>query len=248
MPNEISNANGAVLDVNDTVSLKQHWVRCCFLLRAKLGDDIFNSWFGRIELEAVAGGQVRLSVATRFLKSWIDAHYLGIITAALTAEFDEPVRIRVVVRDRTTIPKSVAKHEGARTQTSPPQELVYERDKDTSSSEVEETVVATSNRTRAHEPKRVKIEGIQKLVATHYSVLRDDMNSSTRRAAVVKPRQVAMFLARNLTGRSLPEIGRRFGGRDHTTVLHAVRKIETLSQTDGALRDEIDLLKRMLQG
>ena len=56
-----------------------------------------------------------------------------------------------------------------------------------------------------------------------------------------------MFLAKTLTMRSLPEIGRRFGGRDHTTVLHAVRKIEALAQTDGGLRDEIELLKRMLQ-
>ena len=100
---------------------------------------------------------------------------------------------------------------------------------------------------RAHEPKRVKIEDIQKLVATHYSVSRADILSSRRTAVVVKPRQVAMFLAKTLTMRSLPEIGRRFGGRDHTTVLHAVRKIEALAQTDGALREEIDLLKRMLQ-
>ena len=56
-----------------------------------------------------------------------------------------------------------------------------------------------------------------------------------------------MYLAKTLTLRSLPEIGRRFGGRDHTTVLHAVRKIEALSQNDGTLRDELELLKRMLQ-
>ena len=76
---------------------------------------------------------------------------------------------------------------------------------------------------------------------------RADILSSRRTAVVVKPRQVAMYLAKTLTMRSLPEIGRRFGGRDHTTVLHAVRKIEGLSQTDGALREEIELLKRMLQ-
>ena len=100
---------------------------------------------------------------------------------------------------------------------------------------------------RTHEPKRVKIEDIQKLVASHYSVSRADILSSRRTAAVVKPRQVAMFLAKTLTRARLPEIGRRFGGRDHTTVLHAVRKIETLLQSDPALRDELELLKRMLQ-
>jgi chromosomal replication initiator protein len=107
--------------------------------------------------------------------------------------------------------------------------------------------IAIRDLIRAHEPKRVKIEDIQKLVASHYSVSRADILSSRRTAVVVKPRQVAMFLAKTLTMRSLPEIGRRFGGRDHTTVLHAVRKIEALSQNDGTLRDELELLKRMLQ-
>jgi chromosomal replication initiator protein len=63
---------------------------------------------------------------------------------------------------------------------------------------------------------------------------------------VVKPRQIAMYLAKVLTPRSLPEIGRRFGGRDHTTVLHAVRKIEGLAKTDTNLNEELELLKRML--
>jgi chromosomal replication initiator protein len=71
--------------------------------------------------------------------------------------------------------------------------------------------------------------------------------SSRRTANVVRPRQVAMYLAKILTLRSLPEIGRRFGGRDHTTVLHAVRKIETLAGNDSALAEEIESLKRQLQ-
>ena len=112
---------------------------------------------------------------------------------------------------------------------------------------VETAEIAIRDLIRTHEPKRVKIEDIQKLVASHYSVSRADILSSRRTAVVVKPRQVAMFLAKTLTMRSLPEIGRRFGGRDHTTVLHAVRKIDALSQNDGTLRDELELLKRMLQ-
>ncbi len=112
---------------------------------------------------------------------------------------------------------------------------------------VEAAEVAIRDLIRAHEPRRVKIEDIQKLVASHYSVSRADILSSRRTAVVVKPRQVAMFLAKTLTMRSLPEIGRRFGGRDHTTVLHAVRKIEALAANDTTLRDELDLLKRMLQ-
>jgi chromosomal replication initiator protein len=100
---------------------------------------------------------------------------------------------------------------------------------------------------RHREPKRVKIEDIQRLVANHYNVSRADILSSRRTATVVRPRQIAMYLAKSLTLRSLPEIGRRFGGRDHTTVLHAVRKIEGMVVKDQELATEIDHLKRMLQ-
>ena len=100
---------------------------------------------------------------------------------------------------------------------------------------------------RPQEPKRVKIEEIQRVVARQYNVSRADLLSSRRTANVVRPRQVAMYLAKTLTLRSLPEIGRRFGGRDHTTVLHAVRKIENLVNNDTSLAEEIELLKRQLQ-
>jgi chromosomal replication initiator protein len=100
---------------------------------------------------------------------------------------------------------------------------------------------------RPQEPKRIKIEDIQRVVARQYNVSRSDLLSSRRTANVVRPRQVAMYLAKTLTLRSLPEIGRRFGGRDHTTVLHAVRKIEALVAKDAALSDEVELLKRQLQ-
>ncbi len=100
---------------------------------------------------------------------------------------------------------------------------------------------------RNREPKRVKIEEIQKLVASRYNVSRSDILSERRTAAVVRPRQIAMYLSKALTLRSLPEIGRRFGGRDHTTVLHAVRKIEKALGEDAAMSEEVELLKRMLQ-
>jgi len=100
---------------------------------------------------------------------------------------------------------------------------------------------------RPAEPKRVRIEDIQRVVARQYNVSRADLLSSRRTANVVRPRQVAMYLAKILTLRSLPEIGRRFGGRDHTTVLHAVRKIEALAGNDTAFAEEIEGLKRQLQ-
>ena len=111
---------------------------------------------------------------------------------------------------------------------------------------VETAEAAIRDLVRVKEPKRVKIEDILKLVSAHYNVSRPDLLSSRRTAIVVRPRQVAMYLAKILTLRSLPEIGRRFGGRDHTTVLHAVRKIERLSKEDNSLKDELELLKRIL--
>ena len=112
---------------------------------------------------------------------------------------------------------------------------------------VETAEAAIRDLVRLREPKRVKIEDIQKLVANHYNVSRADILSSRRTATVVRPRQIAMYLSKALTLRSLPEIGRRFGGRDHTTVLHAVRKIEALSGKEAALAEELELLKRLLQ-
>jgi chromosomal replication initiator protein len=112
---------------------------------------------------------------------------------------------------------------------------------------VETAEAAIRDLVKNREPKRVKIEDIQKLVATRYNVSRSDILSERRTAAVVRPRQIAMYLSKVLTLRSLPEIGRRFGGRDHTTVLHAVRKIEKQLHDDHTLSDEVELLKRMLQ-
>jgi len=100
---------------------------------------------------------------------------------------------------------------------------------------------------RAHE-RRVTIEEIQRRVAEHYAIKIADMHSARRARAVARPRQVAMYLAKQLTPRSLPEIGKKFGGRDHTTVMHAVRKIEELRASDTTLNDDIELLRRILQG
>jgi DnaA-like protein len=88
-----------------------------------------------------------------------------------------------------------------------------------------------------------QVATIQQIVCRHYQIRRHDMLSSRRTIAVVMPRQIAMYLAKFLTLRSLPDIGRRFGGRDHTTVLHAVRKIERLVISDEAFCFEMEQLK-----
>ena len=95
--------------------------------------------------------------------------------------------------------------------------------------------------------KKVNIEEIQKKVSQHFNIKMSDMSSSRRSRTVARPRQVAMYLSKNLTSRSLPEIGRRFGNRDHTTVIHAVRKVEELRSKDLSFDEDVQLLIRMLE-
>jgi len=100
---------------------------------------------------------------------------------------------------------------------------------------------------RAHD-RRVTIEEIQKKVAAHFNIRTSDMHSARRARSVARPRQVAMYLAKQLTSRSLPEIGRKFGGRDHTTVMHAVKKVDELRERDPSFAEDVELLRRMLEG
>jgi chromosomal replication initiator protein len=95
--------------------------------------------------------------------------------------------------------------------------------------------------------RKVTIEEIQKRVAEHFNIKLAEMSSARRSRAVARPRQVAMYLAKQLTARSLPEIGRKFGGRDHTTVMHAVRKVDELRGLDAAFAEDVELLRRMLE-
>lgn len=96
--------------------------------------------------------------------------------------------------------------------------------------------------------RKVTIDEIQRTVAEYYNLRLSEMLSQRRSRVIARPRQVAMFLSKQLTSRSLPEIGRRFGGRDHTTVMHAVRKIEDLVKSDSTLDEDITRLTRLLAG
>ncbi len=95
--------------------------------------------------------------------------------------------------------------------------------------------------------RRITIEEIKRRVADYYHLRMTDLVSARRARAVARPRQVAMFLCKALTSKSLPEIGRGFGGRDHTTVIHAVRKIEELRATDSQLNEDVENLRRVLE-
>ena len=96
--------------------------------------------------------------------------------------------------------------------------------------------------------RKVTVEEIQRKVAEHYNIRMSDMVGPKRQRSIARPRQVAMWLAKRLTTRSLPDIGRRFGGRDHTTVMHGVRKIDELRESDPQIAEDLELLKRALEG
>ncbi|HVY35537.1 MAG TPA: helix-turn-helix domain-containing protein, partial [Caulobacteraceae bacterium] len=101
---------------------------------------------------------------------------------------------------------------------------------------------------RGGSEKRVTVDDIQKATAEHFGLKQVDLVSERRNRAIARPRQAAMWLAKQLTTRSLPDIGRRFGGRDHTTVLHAVRRIEELKAADPQLTQDLEALVRKLRG
>ena len=94
--------------------------------------------------------------------------------------------------------------------------------------------------------RRITIDEIQNKVANYFNIKIDDLISSRRIRTFARPRQVAMYLTKKLTTRSLPEIGRKFGGRDHTTVIHAVKKIEELKQNNPKFDEDINLIIQMI--
>jgi chromosomal replication initiator protein len=95
--------------------------------------------------------------------------------------------------------------------------------------------------------RRVTVEEIQRQVASHFQIRMGDMHSARRSRSIARPRQIAMYLSKQLTQHSLPDIGRRFGGRDHTTVIHAVKKIDELCLVDKGFNEDVEFLRRMLE-
>ena len=108
-------------------------------------------------------------------------------------------------------------------------------------------VLRDASQNGSMDPGRIKIDDILKIVGRHYNVAKADLLSPRRSRTVVVPRQIGMYLAKKLTSRSLPEIGRRFGGRDHSTVLHAVRKIDEQVRVDEAMAKDVALLMRLME-
>ena len=95
--------------------------------------------------------------------------------------------------------------------------------------------------------RKITIEEIQRKVSEHFNIRLSDMIGPKRTRTIARPRQIAMYLAKQLTTRSLPEIGRRFGGRDHTTIMHGVRVIDEMRGNDHQLAEDVELLRRLLE-
>jgi len=112
---------------------------------------------------------------------------------------------------------------------------------------VDMAAIAIRDLIRTEELRRVRIDDIQRVIGKHFNVAKSDLLSPRRARSIVHPRQIGMYLAKTMTTRSLPEIGRRFGNRDHSTVLYAVRKIGDLVQIDEKVAQEVSLLTRMLE-
>ncbi len=163
---------------------------------------------------------------------------LGILTAkAEQLPVDIPLKVLEFLAHRIT--SNVRELEGALTRIVAHQTLVGRGITLESIQELLHDVLRANDR-------HVTIEDIQKKVAEHFQIRVSEMHSARRARAVARPRQIAMYLAKQLTQKSLPEIGRKFGGRDHTTVMHAVRKVEELKAEDHSFAEDVELLRRML--
>jgi chromosomal replication initiator protein len=113
---------------------------------------------------------------------------------------------------------------------------------------VDEALTLLGSALRGGPERRITVDEIQKTVAEHFNMKQADLLSERRTRAVARPRQIAMWLCKQHTTRSYPDIGRRFGGRDHTTVLHGVRKIEELMPLDDQIARDVEALTRKLRG
>ena len=112
---------------------------------------------------------------------------------------------------------------------------------------VEEAALSIQDLISEEQNRQIMIEDVLRTISGHFNVTKQDILSSRRHKTIVYPRQIGMYLAKVLTTRSLPEIGRKFGGRDHTTVLHAVRKIEKLIKTNPSIKESITTLENSLK-
>lgn len=212
-------------------------------LRAAVGQPAFDSWFAAVRIEGVDGRVCYASVPTRFLRAWIIERYLLVLLEVLQ-RYDMGIT-EVQISVRKPVPKVVIQPEPDRARTPDnPKELIV----------AEEISAEQPNGHCRDDPLagddcwvgKITVAEIQRVVGNHYGVSRADILSSRRTGPLVRPRHVAIYLSKMLTLHSLPAIGRLFAGRDHTSVLHAIRKIESLLPNDPMLRDAVQVLSEKL--
>ncbi len=213
-------------------------------LRATLGTEKHGNFLGRLQIDELAGGVAVFSLPTPFLVMWAYQEYFEVLTHAceVAAPFIRmfAIQLRSSARPAPQRPAALVPPAVPIALLPPPV-----ADATIPSSPSRSAVVggASDGARQAFRPMaRGPTAAVQDVVATSFGLTRADLLGPSRLAHIVRPRQIAMYLAREVVGQSLPEIGRRFGGRDHTTVLHAVRKIARLAVEDemlGALVDEL---------
>jgi chromosomal replication initiator protein len=195
---------------------------------------------GRLRSHLGAGLVCALEPADRSLRTGIVERKLEIL--ARRQPIDLPARPEVIQFLAEKVPGSIRELEGALNT------LVASAGSRLSRLTVEEAQGLLSPNLRGGVERRITVDEIQKLAAEHYGLKQSDLLSERRTRSVARPRQVAMYLCKQHTTRSYPDIGRRFGGRDHTTVLHAVKKIDELMAKDEQIARDVEALTRRLRG
>ena len=213
---------------------------------------------GRQVLIAADRHPDEIEKASPRLKSYLSS---GLVCKIAAADYELRLRIldRLIANRREghnaglTIPKTARDHLAARINATP-RDLEGAFNQVVAQSELLgtpitlETIQETLSESRYAKGMRLTVDKIQRAVAEEFSITHNDMTSKRRARDIARPRQVAMYLCKKLTKRSLPDIGRRFGGRDHTTVMHAVKRINQLRAEDNELDKRVKSLEASLQG
>ncbi len=194
----------------------------------------------RLRSHLAAGLTCPVEPADRSLKIAVAQNRLRALATLGVVTGEPPIAILEQLVDRT--PGSVRELEGA------VNTLAAAAGQRLTSLGLDEAKALLGASTRGGPERRITVDEIQKTVAEHFAMKQADLLSERRTRAVARPRQIAMYLCKQLTTRSYPDIGRRFGGRDHTTVLHGVRKIEELMPTDDQIAKDVEALIRKLRG
>lgn len=206
------------------------WRLATKAIEQRAGAQIYAHFLRQLSFESFNGGIVALSTSTKFLAHHVLTNYIGIITECLREQREDVVSVGVVVRGGMNQPPKAPIVDLSATAKRRAPVSVF--------AEVQKPDYVPPPAPEGPQPRTVAV--LQSIVGRHYGVSRTDIISESRALKLIMPRQVAMYLSRSLLEKSTGEIGRRFGGRDHTTAIHAIRKIKALLEGDADLRAAVD--------